>query len=68
MYNKFTAIIEKDEDGMYVGRVPQLRGCVSQGKTIDELIKRLKDAAKLCLDEENDIEINEFVGTQQIEI
>ena len=35
---QFYVIIEQDEDGIYVGEVPQLRACYSQGKTIDELL------------------------------
>ncbi len=70
MVKSFTAIIEQDEDGMYIGRVPHLRGCVTQGKTIDELVTNLKDAVKLYLDVEGEhiLEISKFVGTQQIEI
>lgn len=29
---EFYVVIEKDEDGLYVGEVPTLRGCYSQGK------------------------------------
>lgn len=68
MTREFTAIIEQDEDGMYIGRIPHLRGCVTQGETIDELIRNLKDAVKLYLEVqgEDKIEESKFVGTQQI--
>ena len=64
MLKSFTAIIEQDEDGMYVGRVPHLRGCVTQGKSTDELVANLKDAVKLYLDVEGDnaFEISKFVA------
>jgi predicted RNase H-like HicB family nuclease len=40
MKNKeFYVVIEGDEDGMYIGEVPQLKACYSQGETIDELMK-----------------------------
>ena len=70
MTKNFTAIIEQDEDGLYVGRVPSLRGCVTQGETIDELVENLKDAIKLFLEDENNsqIEVSKFVRTQQIEV
>ena len=32
---EFHVLIEKDEDGIFVGEVPQLNGCYTQGKTID---------------------------------
>src|SRR5919106_105371 len=49
---EFYLVIEKDEDGFYVGEVPQLRGCYSQGRTLDELIENMKEVIKLCLEDE----------------
>ncbi|MBI2657447.1 type II toxin-antitoxin system HicB family antitoxin [Candidatus Woesearchaeota archaeon] len=49
IYN-FTVVIEKDEDGYYVGYVPSIKGCHTQGKTIDELMKNIKEAIELCLE------------------
>ena len=65
---EFTLIIEKDEDGIFIGSVPQLKGCHTQAKTIDELLKRIKEAIELCIEVEKDIERNEFVGIQKIEV
>ncbi|MDO8570972.1 MAG: type II toxin-antitoxin system HicB family antitoxin, partial [Candidatus Woesearchaeota archaeon] len=45
--HNFTVVIEKDEDGYYVGSVPALRGCHTQGKTLDELLKNIKEAIEL---------------------
>lgn len=67
-YN-FTILIEKDEDGMYIGLVPALRGCHTQAKTVEELFPRIKEAIELCLEvEQDELLQNEFVGVQQIEI
>ena len=49
---EFYVIIERDEDGYYVGEVPQLKGCYSQGETIDELMANIKEVIDLCLEEE----------------
>lgn len=38
----FFVFIERDEDGFYVGEVPQLPGCYAQGKTLDELLANIK--------------------------
>ena len=46
---KFTAIIEKSEDGWYVGQLEELPAVLSQGKTIDELKDNLLDALQLLL-------------------
>ena len=47
---KFTVVIERDEDGYYVGTVPSLRGCHTQAKTLDTLMKRMREAVELCLE------------------
>jgi predicted RNase H-like HicB family nuclease len=50
MSRKFNVIIEKDEDGYFVGLVPELPGCHTQAKSLDELHKRLKKAIRLYLE------------------
>jgi len=47
----FTVVIEKDEDGYYVDYVPSIRGCHTQGRTLDELMKNVKESIELCLGE-----------------
>ena len=44
-------VIERDEDGFYVGEVLQLRACYSQGRTIDELLHNIREVIALCLDD-----------------
>ena len=70
MKRKYTVIIEKDEDGWFVSEVVGLPGCHTQAKTIDELLKRTKEAIKAYLETDvKNIEISEeFVGVQQIEV
>jgi len=63
-----TILIERDESGMYVGSVPALRGCNTQGKTLDELLKNIKEAIVLCLEACKEIPKQEFVGVQQVQI
>jgi predicted RNase H-like HicB family nuclease len=65
---EFYVVIEKDEDGFYVGEVPQLRACYTQGKTLDELMENIKEVIKLCLEEEDIDLLPEFVGIQKVEI
>jgi len=67
IYN-FTVIIEKDEDGFYIGSVPALKGCHTQGKTMDELMENVKEAIELCLDVEKDVPKEEFIGVQQVKV
>ncbi len=49
---EFKVIIQQDEDGYYVGEIPQLPACYSQGKTMDELIRNLKEVIEISLEEE----------------
>jgi len=54
-------VVEKDEDGFYVGEVPQFRACYSQGRTIDELLENMKEVIQLALEEQGDVEPAESV-------
>lgn len=64
---EFTVVIERDEDGWLVADVPELEGCHTQAKTMDELIKRVKEAIALCLEDEKPVVKTRFVGIQRIE-
>jgi predicted RNase H-like HicB family nuclease len=46
---KFPVIIEKDEGGFFVADCPELQGCHTQGRTIEEAITNIRDAIKLHL-------------------
>ncbi len=50
MKRQLTVLIERDEDGYYVGSVPELPGCHTQAKSLNELMDRVKEAALLCLE------------------
>lgn len=47
---KYRVIIEKDEDGKYVAKVPDLPGCATEGKTRKELMKNIKEAIQAYLE------------------
>jgi predicted RNase H-like HicB family nuclease len=67
MKNEYNIIIEQDTDGFYVGYVPELKGCHSQAKSIDQLIVRMKEVIELCLEvKKNSGRKNRFVGIQKI--
>ena len=59
---KFTAIIEKGENGWYVGQVEELPAAMSQGETIEELKENLLDALRLLLDTNKEITEKEYFG------
>jgi predicted RNase H-like HicB family nuclease len=59
---EFYVVIEPDEDGIYVGEVPQLRACYSQGETIDELMQNIREVIELCLEEIEEELTTESIG------
>ncbi len=67
MVHEFSVVIEKDEDGYYVASVPALRGCHTQARSLDLLMKRIKEAIALCLEVEEP-SVNEFIGVQRVAI
>ena len=66
---KFTVLIEQDEEGYFVATVPALRGCHTQAKSLDTLMKRAREVIELCLqDTNNHVGPLELVGIQQITV
>jgi predicted RNase H-like HicB family nuclease len=48
---KFTVVIERDDEGYYVATVPALRGCHTQAKSLDTLMKRVHEVVELCVEQ-----------------
>ena len=63
---EFYVVIERDEDGIYIGEVPQLKACYSQGETIDELTKNIREVIEMCLEELGEESTTEFIGVQRV--
>ena len=51
----FTALIEKGENGFYVGQVEEVPEAISQGKTIEELKANLSDAIKMVFEAKKEL-------------
>ena len=68
MKREFDVIVERDEDGFYVGRVPELAGCHTQAKSLDKLMIRMKEAIEACVEAGSDSPRLEFVGIHRIEV
>jgi len=67
MVKEFSVVIERDEDGYFVASVPALRGCHTQSRSLDVLMKRVKESIQLCLEVEEPVS-NEFVGVQRVAV
>jgi predicted RNase H-like HicB family nuclease len=70
---RFTVILERDEDGFYVASIPVLQGCHTQGRTLDQAMRRIREAAELWLEVHRErrggsLPALNLVGVQQLEI
>ncbi len=60
---EYTAIVERCKDtGLYVGYVPGFPGAHSQGETLDELNRNLKEVTSMLLEDGDPNLDTEFVG------
>jgi predicted RNase H-like HicB family nuclease len=49
--------MEKNENGFYVVECPVLEACYTQGKTIDEALKNIREVIEMILEEKEAQEI-----------
>ena len=70
MKNEYTILIEKDEDGYYVGSIPALPGCHSQARSVDQLMERMEETIALWLEVEQETDPSplEWVGIQRLAV
>ena len=69
MTREFNVVIERDEEGYYVGSVPTLPGCHTQARSLDELMERMREAIALRLEVASEAsEPLEFVGVQRLSL
>ena len=68
---KVTVIIEKDQFGYYA-YCPELKGCHTQGETLEEVLKNIKEAIELYIETLNDDEkillFNKEILTTTLEV
>jgi len=66
---QFDVVMERDAEGFYVASVPQIRGCHTQARSLDEVAKRIREAISLCLEVEGAPQQElEFVGIQRVTV
>ena len=65
---KFTATLERDEDGVWIAECPAIPGCVSQGHTREEAIGNVKEAIAGCLEVRAERGLPLTVEVQQVEV
>lgn len=68
---RFTVLVEQDEDGVYIARVPSLQGCHTFAEQWEELPERVKEAIELCLEVQEEQRVasdGTLVGAFQMEV
>lgn len=71
MARKATVVIEKDEHGFYAW-CPELKGCQSQGDSLEETVANIREAIELYLEtlssEERDVLLSQEILTTTVEV
>src|SRR5437762_12558639 len=69
LQRQFDVIIERDEEGYYIASVPQLHGCHTQARSVDEVTVRIREAIELWLEEQGAPgDSLEFIGIERITV
>jgi len=58
---KYTVRYERDDDGWWVATVRGIRGCHTQGRTIEEAERRIRDALGLFIDDAESVALERNV-------
>ena len=67
MKKELSVVVERDLDEACVASVPELPGCHTQARSLDELMVSIREAAELWLDVQGEpTEELEFVGVQRL--
>ena len=52
---RYTVIVERDEDGLYVASCPAIQGCYTQGETYEEAMENIKEVIKLHIEARKEV-------------
>ena len=67
---RYSIVVERDEDGLYVASVPVLQGCYTQGKSYEEAVENIKDAIRVHIEARRELgePIPMEVAIDQVEV
>ena len=63
---KFCVVVEDDSEGGYIGIAPELKGCLSHGLTLEELMANMEEVIQLCLEDGKEAENPDYFGIQRV--
>ena len=65
---KLDVRLYQDEDGIWIAEIPAIPGCGSDGKTREEALHNVEDAANLCIAVRKDLGLPVVVETATVEV
>lgn len=65
---KFNITLDRDEDGVWIAQCLAIPGCLSQGETKDEAIRKIAEGIALCLEVRAEKGLPLTLETRQIEV
>lgn len=65
---KLPLFVEKDEGGFYVVECPVFEGCYTQGKTLDEALRNIREVIELILEEKQNREFLKGYHPQELSL
>lgn len=68
MKREYTVVAEQGEDGWLIGTVAEVPYCHSQGRTLDELLDRMREALALVLETDDEIPTLRLIGVHRIAV
>jgi predicted RNase H-like HicB family nuclease len=64
-----SVVIERDSEGLFVASVPALPGCHTQAGNREELMRRIREAIALHLEESGlEVEALEFIAVERVTV
>lgn len=60
--------VEKDKDGFYVVECPLFEGCCTQGKTLDEALKNIREVISLVMQEKESREVLKSYNPKELSL
>ena len=63
---EFCVVVEDGSEGGYIGIAPELKGCLSYGMTLEELMINMEEVIQLCLEDGKEAENPDYFGIQRV--
>jgi len=66
---RLKVVLEPSDEGGYTVYVPSLPGCISEGETVEEALKNIREAIELYLEPvEDDLVLEGSASLEEIEL